>query len=32
MSNLREGQKVKFEVVADKRTGKASAESLSEAA
>ncbi len=32
MSNLREGQKVKFEVVADQRTGKASAESLSEAA
>ena len=32
MNNLREGQKVKFEVVADKRTGKASAESLSEAA
>jgi CspA family cold shock protein len=32
MSNLREGQKVKFEVVADRRTGKASAESLSEAA
>jgi CspA family cold shock protein len=32
MSNLREGQKVNFEVVADRRTGKASAESLSEAA
>jgi CspA family cold shock protein len=32
MSSLREGQKVNFEVVADRRTGKTSAENLSEAA
>ena len=29
MSNLNEGQKVKFEIVADKRTGKSSAGNLS---
>jgi CspA family cold shock protein len=32
MNSLREGQKVKFEVVADRRTGKAAAENLSDAA
>ncbi len=32
MNTLREGQKVKFEVIADRRTGKAAAENLSEAA
>ena len=31
MSNLNEGQKVKFELVADKRTGKTSAGNLSAA-
>ncbi len=31
MSNLNEGQKVNFEVVADKRTGKSSAGNLSAA-
>ncbi len=32
MNTLREGQKVNFEVIADRRTGKAAAENLSEAA